>query len=156
MSDEEVQERTGFSSKADLLAYIFVVCNGDIDLITKKHTVLTWYEAWFMHFEFKWGRTLPRLRDVVREYGPCKRDILRDIKLKYSIKRKARDTWPAYASYKEDMALRNADKWSAKYDGKRPVFWDMTNIPTCAFSDADLNRITYSKYYGMNCLKGGI
>ena len=54
------------------------------------------------------------------------------------------------------MALRNADKWSAKYDGKRPVFWDMTNIPACVFSDADLNRITYSKYYAMNCFKGGI
>ena len=33
---------------------------------------------------------------------------------------------------------------------------DMTNIPAYAFTDADLNRITYSKYYAMNCFKGGI
>ena len=45
---------------------------------------------------------------------------------------------------------------SEKYDRMRPVMWDMTSIPTPAFSDADLNRITYSKYYAMNCFKGGI
>ena len=34
--------------------------------------------------------------------------------------------------------------------------WDMTNIPAYGFSDADFNRMTYSKYYAMNCFKGGI
>ena len=34
--------------------------------------------------------------------------------------------------------------------------WDMINIPAYAFSDADLNRFTYSVYYAMNCFKGGI
>ena len=34
--------------------------------------------------------------------------------------------------------------------------WDMTSIPAFAFSDADLNRFTYSVYYAMNCFKGGI
>ena len=54
------------------------------------------------------------------------------------------------------MKLRNAEKWSAKYDGMRLVFWDMTNVPAYAFSDPDLNRNTYSKYYAENCFKGGI
>ena len=34
--------------------------------------------------------------------------------------------------------------------------WDMTNIPAYGFSDADFNRITYSKYYAENCFKGGV
>ena len=34
--------------------------------------------------------------------------------------------------------------------------WDMTNIPAYGFSYADFNRMTYSKYYAMNCFKGGI
>ena len=41
-------------------------------------------------------------------------------------------------------------------DPARVVMWDMTNIPAYAFSDADLNRFTYSIYYDMNCFKGGI
>ena len=34
--------------------------------------------------------------------------------------------------------------------------WDMTNIEAYAFSDPDLQRLTYSKYYAMNCFKGGV
>ena len=32
----------------------------------------------------------------------------------------------------------------------------MTNIPAYAFTDTDLQRLTYSEYYGMNCFKGGV
>ena len=34
--------------------------------------------------------------------------------------------------------------------------WDMTNIDAYAFSDADLQRLTYSKYYNGNVFKGGV
>jgi hypothetical protein len=34
--------------------------------------------------------------------------------------------------------------------------WDMTNIRAFGFSDADCNRITFSKYYNQNCFKGGV
>ena len=34
--------------------------------------------------------------------------------------------------------------------------WDMTNIHAYAFSDADFNRMTYSKFYAENCFKGGV
>ena len=34
--------------------------------------------------------------------------------------------------------------------------WDMTNIVIPKPGDADLQRRTYSKYYGQNCFKGGI
>ena len=69
--------------------------------------------------------------------------------------------WPRYVTFEEDCKLHKP-KWNAKYGGLnskdpvRVVMWDMTNIPVYAFSDADLNRFTYSVYYAMNCFKGGI
>ena len=47
-------------------------------------------------------------------------------------------------------------KWDEKYPNDRIVMWDMTNIPAFGFSDADFNRMTYSKYYAQNCFKGGV
>ena len=34
--------------------------------------------------------------------------------------------------------------------------WDMTNIEAYGFSDANLQRLIYSKYYNQNCFKGGV
>ncbi len=34
--------------------------------------------------------------------------------------------------------------------------WDMTNIGCFGFSDANMQRLTYSKYYNQNCFKGGM
>ena len=49
------------------------------------------------------------------------------------------------------------DKWKQKYEGKRVVMWDDTNI-NFAFkpSGAYEQRVTYSKYYATNCGKGGV
>ena len=33
--------------------------------------------------------------------------------------------------------------------------WDMRNVLAYTFTDADLQRISYSQNYGENCLKGG-
>ena len=67
-----------------------------------------------------------------------------------------RDSWPRYVSYEEDSILRN-DEWNQKYDGKRVIMWDDTNI-NFQFkpSGADEQRITYSHYYGGNVGKGGL
>lgn len=40
-ADEEVKRRTGFPTMQHLLAYIFVVCNGDFDVMTERRTILT-------------------------------------------------------------------------------------------------------------------
>ena len=128
LSDEEVKRRTGFPTLGHLLSYIFIVCNGDIDVVMDRRSVLTWFEAWFMHFEFKWGRTLARAKDVSATYGPNPSVVRKEIALKYEIERRARDRWPTYATYDEDLRLRNEEKWGAKYNGLRPVMWDMANI----------------------------
>ena len=42
--DKEVKRRTGFRSERERLAYIIIVCDGDVEKIKKTHSVLTWYE----------------------------------------------------------------------------------------------------------------
>ena len=38
----------------------------------------------------------------------------------------------------------------------RLIMWDMTGIDAYRFGRADLQRVTYSKYYAGNKMKGGI
>ena len=140
---------------ASFLSYLFIVCDGDITLLEQRNSSLTWLEEWFMHFEYKWGRTTARIWDVSKEYGPNSRDVEMIISSKYSIELKARQRWPMYASYEEDKQLRKG-KWNVKYANQRIVMWDMTNIDAYGFSDADLQRLTYSKYYNGNVFKGGV
>ena len=91
-----------------------------------------------MHFEYKWGRTLTRLwRDTEKTYGPQRKYISKVINSMYSIECKARQIWPAYASYEEDKEI-GKNKWDLKYTNERLVMWDMTDIGAYAFSDADL------------------
>ena len=161
VSDAEVHRRTGFSTKEHLLSYIFVVCNGDIAKIMKRSTVLTWFEEWFAHFEYKWGRTVSREIDLKAAWGPHDKWIMEMIDHKFRLEVHARNMWPTYVSHEEDCKLRKS-KWDEKYgkfedeESLRVVMWDMTNIPACAFSDPNMNRITYSVYYAMNCFKGGV
>ena len=64
-------------------------------------------------------------------------------------------SWTHFASYNEDLKLHDESKWG-RYNGYRPIIWDMTNVSAFAFSDASLQRATYSDYYGENCFKGGV
>ena len=67
----------------------------------------------------------------------------------------ARDGWPNYATYEEDKVYRN-EYWHVRYTDERVVMWDNTNIPSDKFGNADLQAATFSKYYNMNCCKGGV
>lgn len=55
IDDDEVKRRTGFLSRDIMLIYIFIVCNGDVNVILSRSTSLTWFEEWFAHLEYKWG-----------------------------------------------------------------------------------------------------
>jgi hypothetical protein len=156
ISDNEVKRRTGFPNLTGLLSYIFVVCDGDVALMLKRESSLTWFEEWFMHFEYKWGRTLIRYWDATKVYGPKRGTLIKIVASKYQLESKTRMTWPAYASHQEDLKLRKP-KWNEKYSkDQRIVMWDMTNIEAFSFSDANIQRLTYSKYYNQNCFKGGV
>ena len=155
MSDSEVKRRTGFPSLVALLSYIFVVCDGDIDIIKKRQTSLTWYEEWFLHFEYIWGKSLTRIVDVEKTFGIDDFLVRRVIDAKYDIEWRALLSWPLYPTYEEDMEMRS-ETFKRKYEGKRVIMHDMTNIHAYAFTDADLQRLTWNDYYGENCFKGGV
>lgn len=161
IEDSDVQRRTGFPSKDLLLAYVFIICDGDVDLITRRSTSLTWFEEWMFGLEFTIGKSLTRWEDAENQYGVDDFHLRKVLRQKVGMGRRARDRWPMFASYEEDHSL-----WKPKYEEKygetnggikrRPIFWDMTGIRAYQFGAAELQRDTYSKYYAGNCFKGGI
>jgi hypothetical protein len=80
MSDEEVKRLTGFPDEEGLLAYIFVICNGDINTINIRSSSLTWYEEWFLHCEYQWGRALTRVSGVKAVDGAKRNNTVLDVK----------------------------------------------------------------------------
>ena len=80
MSDDEVKQRTGFSDEEGLLDYIFVICNGDINTIKMRLSSLTWYEEWFLHCEYQWGRALTRVSGVKAVDGAKRNNTVLDVK----------------------------------------------------------------------------
>ena len=156
MSDDEVKRRTGFPNEMTMLSYSIVACDGNVDIIKRRQTSLTWYEEWFLMFEYVWNRSLTRLEDVQKTFSDLRReDVLEVIDAKLTICRASRDSWPMFASFQEDKTLQQ-DKWASRYHGMRPVMWDMTGISAYGFSNADWQRLTFSSYYSENCFKGGI
>ena len=80
----------------------------------KRESSLTWFKEWFMHFEYKWGRTLTRYLDTKTVYGPKQDILMKIVALKYQLEAKTRMRWPAYASHQEDLKLQKL-KWNEKY-----------------------------------------
>ena len=67
----------------------------------------------------------------------------------------AKDSWPQYATYKEDKAYRDA-YWDLRYADERVIMWDNTNISSDEFGNADLQSAKKLEYYNINCCKGGV
>ena len=55
-SNNEIKRRTGFLSEQHLLSHVVLVCNGDLELMFKSKSKLTWYEECFLYFEIVWGK----------------------------------------------------------------------------------------------------
>ena len=151
----EVKRRTGFENVSAMLAYIVVVTNGNFDLIRERRSSLTWFEEWFRYFEWCYGEVCRRQIDRESEWGIGTRQIRAVIDLKAAIEVGALQSWPRFASFSEDKALRDSAKWN-KYDNDRIILWDMTNVTMPQSSDAGVQRTTYSQYYSENCLKAGV
>ena len=154
-SDEDVKDCTGFDSLLSMLFFITVVCDCDADLIADTVTSLTWLEEWFLYFEMVWGRSCLRWSDAKRKYGLSARQLKKPFRKKLALIKRARDSWPAYVSMEVDSKLRS-EKWNERYDGKRVVMWDNTNVNMPKPQDAKMQRQTYSAYYGGNVGKGAI
>ena len=157
MKDSEVKIRTNFGSEAEMLLFVFVVCNGDVDVMTGVQSSMTWFEECFFVSEFLWGRTLLRWCDAECENGyGLNHVILRRVyKGKLNLMINARNSWPRYAKHDEDVKLCR-DYWNERYEGHRVVQWDNTNVSIGNPSGARKQRTTFSSYYGENCAKGGV
>ena len=157
--DKEIKRRTGFASERMLLAFIAIVCDGNIQKIKKRTSVLTWYEEWYLFFEFMWGRTKTRWIDITGSstegFGIDDKDARRIFDSKLAMVESCRNHWPAFATYEEDKEY-SEEKFKERYVGHRPVFWDMTNITIPKPGESRMQRVTYSSYYAQNCFKGGI
>jgi hypothetical protein len=153
LTDFRVHMQTGFPFLLALLAFVAVVCDGDIDTVTKLETELTWLEDWYLYFEVLYGKTIGRWVDAADKYksSDCTLRTIYDQKLKQVLD--ARNIWPRYVTMKEDETYRKSDKWEA-YKGKRVIMFDNTNIIVRQPSNADAQRITYSLYYAGNVGKG--
>ena len=130
---------------------------GDIDLLTHKSHSLSWLESWILYYEFVYGRTHKRMRDYAKQWN-INTDMVRAVvKEKLAMVIKVRQAWPKFVSIDEDESLRKSH-WNEKMSGKRirMIMHDMTDVPIDQPGDSELNRATFSKYYGGNCGKGGI
>jgi len=85
----------------------------------------------------------------------CRDTVVRVLVSKLKMVRAARRRWPLFASYEEDIALRS-EKWKTKYDGKRVIMWDDTNVNAPSPQDAETNRHWYSHYYGGCVAEGAV
>jgi hypothetical protein len=79
---KEVKRRSGFEDLESLLAYVTLICNGDIDMMCIRTTSLTWFEEWMMYAEYIWGRTGTRWADLASSYCVSNRTVRRCIKKK--------------------------------------------------------------------------
>ena len=157
MKYSEVKRRTGFSTAKRLMKYVIIICNGNLEKLQKRVSDLTWFEEWFLYFEWTYGHTCTRSIDLEREWGlEGNRPTVNAIKdCKLAIEMAALQSWPRFATYEEDAALKKKGKWS-QYDGQRVIMWDMTNVLVVKFEAAALQQATFSEYYSENCFKGGV
>ena len=155
-TSKRVKIRTGFSTALDMIAYIIVVCNGDIATIKRRTTSLSWFEEWCCYFGVAMGKNIDRWCDAEDKYHVSERTCIRIFDDKQKIVLACRLSWPKYVSFDEDLALRNKKKWDETYDNLRIVMWDNTNIDLCQPSAGEAQRLTWSAYYAGNVAKGGV
>jgi hypothetical protein len=74
MRDEEVKRRTGFTDEKAMLTYILIVCKWRHQYM--RASPLTWYEEWFLQFEYQLGRSLTRIDDVKAVYGVPRNEVV--------------------------------------------------------------------------------
>ena len=98
LSTNEVKRRTGFKDATHIIAYIITVCNGDVSRIRQRNSPLTWFEEWFLYFQWKWHQTNRRQIDIEHAWG-IKNHQIYDVKdCKAALEMVALFSWPRYAS----------------------------------------------------------
>ncbi len=95
--------------------------NGDIDLIYKNQTPLTWFEEWLFYFEWSYHQKMHRQEDYTVYWGLDHYQMHAVKDSKPHLELASLLSWPKFASYGEDSALLDNLKWS-RYIGIQPDF----------------------------------
>ena len=155
IDDNEIRARTGFLSLFVMLAFVMVVCNGDVNVALETTTELTWFEEWLAFFQWLWGRESVTDESLAKRFDIGRTALGRILEHKRQMVLASRLRWPMFASYEEDFALRDK-RWNGKYAGKRPIMWDDTNVGAPDPQDAETNRHWFSYYYDSCVAKGAV
>lgn len=159
ISNKQTKKCTGFKTKEELLAFVAIVCNGEVtSMVEKKTKHLTWFEEWFFYFENIWMRTFHRVEDICERYtiGTLTRDFIINEKLSRVLD--CRSSWKIYCTHDEDVALRGS-KWDGILDPSERIIMHDTTSLSMAYkpSGSGRQRITFNTYYGnKNVAKGNI
>ena len=143
METKDAKIKTGVKYVETLLTYAIFVCNGDFNWLQNWCLILTWFEEWVLYFEQSYGYSNIRIKDLEGEWGIDQTQITKVKDCKGALEVAIPRSWPRFASYDEDISLRNQSQW-AKYDGHRHIMWDMTNVSAYKFTDAAVQRGKYS------------
>lgn len=158
ITDKEVKKTTGFKTKAMLLGFTVIACNGDIyDLVTTKTNHLTWFEEWYLFYENLWMRSASRTVDYAEKYNisTSTRDIIINNKLDKILT--VRNSWDTYCSHEEDVSMRS-DKWDEIVSKNERIIQHDTTSLRCSFkpSRSKSQRLTWNSYYRGNVAKGSV
>ena len=58
ITDKEIHRRTSFKTLNDLLFVVVVATNGDLTLLSKTISPLTWFEEWMLFFELQSSKSI--------------------------------------------------------------------------------------------------
>ena len=155
ISDELMNDRTGFKSTAMMLSFVMLVCDGNVEKMMERDHFLTWFEEWLLFFQWQWGRESPTLERLARHFNTGRFVAKQIIVKKSKVLKRTMGKWPRFLSLDEDRHFMS-EKWRDKFKDQRTIFWDNTNVNVASSNDADVNRHTYSHYYGRNVAKGGV
>ena len=157
---KEVHRLTGFLDFQSMMQYVIIVCGGNIDILTKTQSKMTWLEEWLLYLTWAYGRVHRRKKDFMKMFGLREETLSKVVKSKIGLVIACRLRWPIYASLEEDEKLRKS-QWNdmVKRNGSkrlRLIMHDMSDLSLDNPTDAELNRALYNDYYNGCCGKGGI
>lgn len=130
-----------------LLAFVVVVCNGNLTEMIQTRSHLSWWNEWFLYFERLWGRTLLHWSDAADEYGLTNNLECVIFRMKLNIVLRCRASWPKYAKHLEDVAMRS-EKWNNIIDDTERIIQHDGTAYRFMYkpSTAENQRRTYSQY----------
>ena len=81
-----------------LLAHTLTVCDGDVDLMIERASFMTWFEEWFIFYEFVWKKTATNLKGLMATFSTKRhRTITAIVNAKLHSVLAARTRWSKFA-----------------------------------------------------------